>query len=70
MGEKLRVIVVDDRDLILDGLKRLIDHGRDMGTVGEARNSEQAIRVADALQPTILILDISMPGMSGVEVTA
>lgn len=40
-----------------------------METVGEARDGEEAIRVADVLQPTILLLDVSMRGMSGVEVT-
>jgi DNA-binding NarL/FixJ family response regulator len=69
MGEKLRVVIVDDHDLIREGLKRIIDHQDDMTTVGEARDGEEAIRLADALQPTILLLDVSMPGMSGVEVT-
>jgi DNA-binding NarL/FixJ family response regulator len=68
-GQKLRVMVVDDNDLIRDGLKRVIDREHDMETVGEARNGEEALRLADALQPTILLLDVSMPGMSGVEVT-
>jgi DNA-binding NarL/FixJ family response regulator len=69
MGEKLRVVIVDDHDLIRDGLKRIIDHQDDMETVGEAGNGEEAVRAADVLQPTILLLDVSMPGMSGVEVT-
>jgi DNA-binding NarL/FixJ family response regulator len=68
MGEKLRVVVVDDHDLIREGLKRLIDHEDDMKTVGEAQNGEEAVRVVGALQPTIVLLDVSMPGMSGVEV--
>jgi DNA-binding NarL/FixJ family response regulator len=69
MGEKLRVVVVDDHDLIRDALKRVIDHQEDMEIVGEARNGEEAVGVTDALQPTIVLVDVSMPGMSGVEVT-
>jgi len=68
MADKLRVAIVDDYDLIREGLKRIIDHEHDMETVAEARSGEEAIRVADALQPTVLLLDVSMPGMSGVEV--
>jgi DNA-binding NarL/FixJ family response regulator len=69
MGNKLRVVIVDDYDVIREALKRVIDHEHDMETVGEARDGEEAIHVTDALQPTILLLDVSMPGMSGVEVT-
>lgn len=69
MGEKLPVVIVDDHDVIRKGLKWVINHEHDMETVGEARNGEEAIQVAAALQPTILLLDVSMPGMSGVEVT-
>jgi DNA-binding NarL/FixJ family response regulator len=69
IGEKLRVVIVDDHDAVREGLKRVVDHEHDMEAVGEARNGEEAIRMADALQPTIVLLDVSMPGMSGVEVT-
>ena len=69
MGKKLRVVIADDYDLIREGLKRVIDHEHDMETVGEARDGEEAIRVAAALQPTILLLDVSMPRLSGVDVT-
>jgi YesN/AraC family two-component response regulator len=69
MGEKLRVVIVDDHDLIRDGLKRIIDHEDGMETVGQARNGQEAVRVAGALQPAIVLVDVSMPGMSGVELT-
>jgi DNA-binding NarL/FixJ family response regulator len=68
-GEKLRVVIVDDHDVVREELKRVVDQQHDMETVGEARDGEEAIRMADLLQPTILLLDVSMPGMSGVEVT-
>lgn len=69
MGQKVRVVVVDDHELIREGLKHVIDHEDDMEIVGEARSGEEAIRVVHALQPTILLVDVSMPRMSGVEVT-
>ena len=68
-GEKLRVVVVDDHDLVREGLKRVIDDEDDMETVGEARNGEEAIRVVGALLPAIVLVDVSMPGMSGMDVT-
>ena len=69
MGEKLRVVIVDDHDLIRDGLKRIIDHEDGMETVGEARSGQEAVRVVGALQPAIVLVDVSMPEMSGVELT-
>jgi len=69
IGEKLRVVVVDDHDLIREGLKHVLAHEDDMEVVGEGRNGEEAIRVVHTLRPTILLVDVSMPGMSGVEVT-
>jgi DNA-binding NarL/FixJ family response regulator len=69
IGEKLRVVIVDDHDLIRDGLKRIIDQEDGMETVGEARNGQEAVRVAGALQPAIVLVDVSMPEMSGVELT-
>ena len=69
MGDKLRVVIVDDHDVVREGLKRIVDSQDDMETVGEAHNGEEAIRLVHALQPTILIVDVSMPGMSGVDVT-
>ena len=54
IGKKLRVAIVDDYDIIRERLKRAIDHEHDTETVGEARNGEEAIRVAHALQPGIL----------------
>ena len=68
-GEKLRVVVVDDHDLVREGLKRVINDEDDMETVGEARNGEEAIRVVGALLPAIVLVDVSMPGMSGMDVT-
>jgi DNA-binding NarL/FixJ family response regulator len=66
--EELRVLVVDDHDLFRTGLRSLLDeHG--VHVVGEASNGEQAVRLARELAPDVIVMDLNMPGMSGVEAT-
>jgi DNA-binding NarL/FixJ family response regulator len=61
-------MVVDDHDLFRSGLRRLL--GEDgLVVVGEARNGEEAVRRAVELRPDVIVMDVSMPGMSGVEAT-
>lgn len=62
-------MIVDDHDLIREGLKRVIDHEHDMETVGEAQSGAEGARAAEEFQPAIMLVDVSMPGMSGVELT-
>ncbi len=66
---KLRVFVVDDHPVVRDGLRTLIDAAPDMAVVGEAFDGETAVREAAALRPDAVVMDVSMPGMSGVEAT-
>jgi len=68
-NEKLRVVLADDHELVRDGLRWIIDNQNDMEVVGEANNGADAVRLVADLRPAILIVDVSMPGMTGVEVT-
>ena len=69
MGEKTKVLIVDDHMVVVEGIKSaLMDHP-DLDVVGTACNGEEALERLESLKPDVIILDVSMPGMSGVEVT-
>jgi two-component system response regulator AlgR len=64
----LKILVVDDEPLAIERLQVLLSRIEGVTLVGTAPDGEAAIRVAEALQPDLLLLDISMPGMDGIEV--
>lgn len=65
----IRVCLVDDQRLIRDGLRLLLELEEGLEVVGEAENGLAAVDVYAALQPDVLLMDIRMPGMDGVEAT-
>jgi len=65
----LRVIVVDDHDLFRSGLRRLLDEHEELDVVADARRGDEAVAWAAELRPDVVVMDINMPGMSGVEAT-
>jgi DNA-binding NarL/FixJ family response regulator len=65
----VRVVIVDDHAVVRRGLRELIASIPECETVGEAGNGEEAIRVVNELHPDIVLMDISMPVMDGVEAT-
>src|SRR5689334_11467686 len=67
--ETLRVLLVDDHPLFRDGLRMLLSALPDMEVVGEATGGAQAVELAAALRPDVIVMDIKMPGMSGIEAT-
>jgi DNA-binding NarL/FixJ family response regulator len=62
-----RVVIVDDHKMFRDGLRGLINAEPGMEVVGEAVDGREAIEVARRLSPDVVIMDISMPGMNGIE---
>lgn len=65
----IRLLVVDDHTLFREGLNALLSTIDDVEMVGEAMNGEEAISLAKNLQPDVILMDINMPGVNGVEAT-
>ena len=67
--EKTRIILVDDHQLVRTGIANLLSDEPGFEIVGEAADSSEFLSLLDKIQPDIALLDISMPGMSGIELT-
>lgn len=65
----IKVLIADDHQIIRQGLEFLFDGQADMAIVGEAEDGEQAVQLAARLQPDVVVMDISMPGLDGFEAT-
>ncbi len=63
----IRVLLADDHDILRDGLKALLGMASDVEVVGEARTGSEAVAVAARLRPEVVLMDISMPELDGVE---
>jgi DNA-binding NarL/FixJ family response regulator len=66
----IRIVLVDDEQLIRSGLRHLLELGPDMQLVGEAADGEQALEVIPSAAPDVVLMDVRMPGMSGLDVIA
>jgi DNA-binding NarL/FixJ family response regulator len=65
----IRVVVADDQALVRGGFRVLVDSAADLQVVGEASNGEQAVELARAERPDVILMDIRMPVMDGLEAT-
>jgi DNA-binding NarL/FixJ family response regulator len=66
----LRVLLADDHGIVRRGLRSLLETHPDLTVVGEAADGLEALRLCEELTPDILIVDVAMPKMNGIEVTA
>ena len=66
---KIRVLVVDDHTIMREGLRALLGHEPDLTTVAEASDGEQAVTLARELKPDVVVMDVSMPHINGIEAT-
>lgn len=67
MTDKHSVIIVDDHPLMRKGLRQLIDMDEGLACIGEAACGDDAVRLAVANEPDVILLDLNMPGMSGID---
>lgn len=67
MSPNIKVFLVDDHEIFRNGLKQLVDSEPDMEVVGEAGDGETALEALRSLRPDVIIMDIRMPGVNGVE---
>jgi len=66
--EEIKVLIADDHDLIRQGLKRIISFEEDIIIVGEAENGEKVLNMLNSYEPDVILLDMKMPLMDGLEV--
>ena len=67
---KIRVLLADDHAIVREGLKSLVNAQPGMEVVGEAADGPTAVTLTDELDPDVVVVDVSMPGLTGAEVTA
>jgi NarL family two-component system response regulator LiaR len=67
--EKIRVLLAEDHVVVREGTRELIQREQDMEVVGEAGDGEEAIELAAELRPDVVIMDIAMPKVNGIEAT-
>ena len=64
-----RLLIVDDHAVVRSGLRMLLENERDIEIIGEAGNAEEAIQAATKLKPNIILMDIGLPDLSGIDAT-
>ncbi len=68
-ADVLRVLIVDDHDLFRSGLRNLLEVENGIQIIGEANGGQEALRIVRELAPDVVVMDLNMPGMSGVDAT-
>jgi DNA-binding NarL/FixJ family response regulator len=62
-------LIVDDHDVVRQGVRHILEAQNDWEVVGEAANAHEALRLCAELKPDAIVMDITMPGLSGLEAT-
>src|SRR5450756_760794 len=65
----IRTMLVDDHALVREGIRQILDKEPEITVIGEAERGDLALELLDSLQPDVVILDVRMPGMNGIETT-
>ncbi len=67
--KRIRIVLADDHAVVRQGFKMILDAQPDMEIVGEAANGREAIELAEQLRPEIIVMDVAMPELNGIEAT-
>jgi two-component system response regulator NreC len=68
--DKIRILIADDHGIVRKGLRLQLEQNEQFQVVGEASDGREAVRLAEELRPNIVIMDIAMPNLNGIEATA
>jgi DNA-binding NarL/FixJ family response regulator len=69
MEDTVRVLIADDHPLFREGMRGRLDRVADVAVVGEAASGDEAVELAHKLEPDVILMDIKMPGLNGIEAT-
>ena len=69
MNDAVRVLIADDHPLFREGMRGRLDRMGDIAVVGEASDGDEAVRLSRELEPHVVLMDIKMPGLNGIEAT-
>lgn len=69
MTDKIRVLIADDHTIVRAGVRLLLEAEPDIEVAGEALNGDEALALAESLRPHVILMDIAMPGTSGLDAT-
>ena len=69
MEDTVRVLIADDHPLFREGMRGRLDRVADIAVVGEAASGQEAVELAQKLEPDVILMDIKMPGLNGIEAT-
>ncbi len=67
--DTIRILLADDHQVVREGLRHMLELEEDMEVVGEAANAKEALTLVELLSPEVILIDIKMPGMDGIELT-
>jgi DNA-binding NarL/FixJ family response regulator len=67
--KSIRILIVDDQQMIREGLRRMLELDKDIHIVGEAQSGDECLSLVDKVEPDIILMDVRMPGINGIETT-
>jgi DNA-binding NarL/FixJ family response regulator len=68
-GSEVRIVIADDHEVVRSGFAELLDTQPDFRVIGTASNGREAVRISRELEPDVVLMDVRMPGMDGIEAT-